>query len=714
MDEHSGFEAARGSALMTLMEVFTFATAAFSGLLGVAALVRRRPTIVQWSFATGMLLLAGEAVLAGMSMDATPEELVPHLRWMQLIVAALPLPWIIFSLSYARGGYAAVLRRWAVPLYAGGLLPIGIALAGWQELIAKIGFNEATGDWFLRLGPAGSAVKLLLLLASILVLMNVERTFRGSIGTARWRVKYMVLGVAVLFGARVYAASQELLFSGAGAPILMTLCAALLVGNVLIVIGVLRTGVAQVDVYPSRSIIHNSLTVLVAGVYLLVVGVLAKVVTAWGGSEALPVQAFLVLVALVVLTILLLSERLRDHIKRFVSRHFRRPHYDYAQVWSTFAERTASMIDAVSLSRAVTKWLSETFRALSVTMWFMDSVRGGLVYGASTSISEEEGRRLLPSADTVPDLARKLVECKGPIDLETSKADWAMALSRAYPDTFQKGGGKMCVPIFAGEELLGLIVLAERVNGVPFTVEEVDLLKRIAAQLAANLQNIQLSQRLLHAKEMEAFQAMSAFFVHDLKNTASTLSLMLQNLPVHFDDPEFRADALRGLTKSVNRINELISRLGLLRQESNVKLDPADLNDVVSRSIAELPPFPGIKISQALNPIPKIPLDADKVQKVTMNILINAADALDGHGEISVTTEQREGWVALSITDTGPGMSPEFMSRSLFRPFQTTKKKGIGIGMFLSKAIIEAHRGKIEVASQPGKGTTFRVLLPME
>jgi signal transduction histidine kinase len=77
-----------------------------------------------------------------------------------------------------------------------------------------------------------------------------------------------------------------------------------------------------------------------------------------------------------------------------------------------------------------------------------------------------------------------------------------------------------------------------------------------------------------------------------------------------------------------------------------------------------------------------------------------------------VGTAQESGWVQFSVADTGCGMSPEFVRRSLFRPFQTTKKSGLGIGMFHSKTIIEAHQGRVEVQSRPGEGTTFRVFLP--
>jgi signal transduction histidine kinase len=82
-------------------------------------------------------------------------------------------------------------------------------------------------------------------------------------------------------------------------------------------------------------------------------------------------------------------------------------------------------------------------------------------------------------------------------------------------------------------------------------------------------------------------------------------------------------------------------------------------------------------------------------------------------GQVRIQTSRLNGWAVLAVADNGCGMSPEFLNRSLFRPFQTTKKAGLGIGMFQSKMIIEAHGGRIEVESEAGKGTTFRVLLPL-
>jgi signal transduction histidine kinase len=107
-------------------------------------------------------------------------------------------------------------------------------------------------------------------------------------------------------------------------------------------------------------------------------------------------------------------------------------------------------------------------------------------------------------------------------------------------------------------------------------------------------------------------------------------------------------------------------------------------------------------------------LDPAQIQKVLTNLVLNAREAMPAGGKIVVRTGRRNGWVVLSVSDAGCGMSADFMQRSLFRPFNTTKSSGIGIGMFHCKMIVEAHHGRIEVDSELGKGTDFRVLLPLE
>src|SRR5580698_8238970 len=261
--------------------------------------------------------------------------------------------------------------------------------------------------------------------------------------------------------------------------------------------------------------------------------------------------------------------------------------------------------------------------------------------------------------------------------------------------------------------MLGMIILGDRVKGLPFSWQDFDLLKCVADSMAAGLRNMQLSQKLLQAGQLEAFQTMSAFFVHDLKNTISTLNLMLKNLPANFDDPAFREDALRGISKTINHVNHLIQRLGQLRGRLQIKPVASDFNELVLSVLSGVEISPQVNVVKSIHPLPTMLLDQEQMQKVVTNLIFNAREAVTSTGEVRVETSQNNGWAVLSVSDNGCGMDPQFLNHSLFRPFQTTKKNGLGIGLFQSKMIVEAHQGRIQVESQPRKGTTFRIILPI-
>ena len=208
-----------------------------------------------------------------------------------------------------------------------------------------------------------------------------------------------------------------------------------------------------------------------------------------------------------------------------------------------------------------------------------------------------------------------------PLDIDASTEDWAKVLRDCHPEEFHKGGHRVGVPIVVGDEILGVMILGDRVGGAPFTWQDFDLLKCISDQIAAGLLNTRLSQKLVQAKELEAFQTMSAFFVHDMKNTANTLNLMLQNLPVHFDNPEFRADALRGVGKTVERINRLIGRLGSIRSELQIKPVEADLNVVIAKALEGWEEIAGINLKKDFAALPPFQFDPEQILKVAINLI---------------------------------------------------------------------------------------------
>lgn len=691
--------------------IATFVTAG----VGCFAVLRPDRSVARWLFLAGMGAFSLESGVAAGGMLAGHSHTAVFWRELRLIISScIPGIWLAFSLVFSRGNPSASLNAWRplLVLAVGASLLVLVGTAAGMVLID--GTFEEAGVTLFHLSRWGFAIYILLLLGSVFVLMNLERTFRASVGKMRWRIKFMILALFVVFGVRIYTGSQVLLYSHLR-PVLESFEAvSLLVACGLMVASFARAGFREVEVYPSGALLQSSVTLFISGSYLLIVGGLAKLLTMFGNYGGLPMKALVILISLVLLSLLLLSDKMRERSRRLISQHLKRPLHNYRQVWMSFAERTSSLLNETDLSRAVTTLVSDIFQVLSVTIWLIDENQK-LVFGASTSLLESDSRSLVPD-----DLNRNRALTGGmaahpyPLNVENAEAEWIAALKRHNASFFHGRENGLCMPLVARDEVLGLICLGDRVNHVPFSAEDLDLLKCLGDQVAANLLNLQLSQKLLRAKQLEAFQAMSAFFVHDLKNTAHSLSLLLQNLPTHFQDPAFKEDAHRAVFNSVRRLNELVGCLATLRQKLEIHPTEVDLNDVVTSALKGMHLPAKESIERDFHKLPAVLADAEHLQKVVTNLVLNAREAMENNqGKIEIATDRKNDWAIVSVRDHGRGMSPEFIQKQLFRPFQTTKKNGIGIGMFHSKMIVEAHRGKIEVESEAGKGTTVRVLLPL-
>jgi putative PEP-CTERM system histidine kinase len=696
---------------VTFFSFLPLAAAIFSLTLAFVSLLPKKSSLATWYFFAGMAVLGFDSLFTALSLHAT--QLSEALRWLTLgsiVKSFVPAVWLGFSLTYSRPHYRESLTRSRIPLAIVTLLPVVLSLGFRQR------FLEAApgGGADLRFGAVAKVSNVILLAACVWILVNLEQTFRSAVGTMRWRIKFVILGLAVIFGTRLYVLSQELLYSTFDLRRSWVESSALLIGCVCLVVAYKRTGFAEIDVYPSRAVLRSSLTALIGGGYLFIVGVLANVARHFGGAESFQLVSFVVLLGMAGLAVLLLSDRLRQRIRSFVGRHFTRAQHDSVQIWTDLSRRLGNVKDQAGLCAASARLISETFEVLSVSIWLMDDQREQLIVGLSTAPQAGEATAGNAPATASSAVAAGLRSRASPFDLEAVNEPWAEELRRLNSRAFPNGGNRWCVPLRSGEQSLGALVLADRVNGADYTGEQLQLLRCIADQVTSVLLNLRLANQVARSREMEAFRTMSAFFVHDLKNAATSLNLMLKNLPVHFDDPAFREDALRGIGNTVRRIDEMIGRLTALRQRPDFKPVEADLNQIVSEALDNLGVMPHVELTKELQPLPRVLADREQIQTVVTNLLLNARDALGQGGRICVRTEDLGRSVVLSVADNGCGMSAAFLKDSLFRPFQSTKKKGLGIGMYQSRMIVEAHGGSIGVESEAGTGATFRVSFPVK
>ncbi|MFL6414204.1 MAG: XrtA/PEP-CTERM system histidine kinase PrsK [Bryobacteraceae bacterium] len=698
---------------MDILSLLAYLGTIAAASLAMAVPLQKRRSVAAWSFFIGMILLAADNAV---SAKAYRQATVSGVQYWQMIWLGIksfqPGIWLCFALTYSRGNYREFLQRSRILLIVAVILPVTVFLIYRHDLVALVPLG-AGNTLVVQCTQAAKLLSGLLLVGAVLILMNLEKTFRASVGTMQWRVKFVVLGMGLIFGARVYTRSQTLIYSSETQTSAAIEAAALLLGSAFIAIGYLRGGFGEIDIYPSRAALHTSITVLLAGAYLFVVGVLAQLVGRIGLATSFQLQALVVLIAVAVLGVLLLSERFRQTIELFISRHFRRPQHDFRTIWSRFTKATGTLVDRPALSAAAAKLISETFNALSVSIWTADRRINELsLAGSTTDLSQETS--CLPNENLCGEtIIEALARESRPFDLEQAKGEWAEALRVMSRPQFRTGGDRICVPLTAADQVVGCIILADRVNGLPYTEEEFDLLKSIGDQFAASLLNLRLAEEVMLGKELQAFQTMSTFFVHDLKNAASTLTLMLRNLPEHFHDPAFREDALRGIGRTADRINQMISSLSVVREKLTLHPSEFDLNQLLEETLETLNDTP-LELVRELQPLPKLSGDRQQLQSVLTNLLVNAQDAVAERGRVTVRTQRRDAWASVAVSDNGCGMSETFIRESLFRPFYTTKKKGLGIGMFQSKIIVEAHGGRIQVTSDVGKGTTFRIFLPLK
>ena len=688
--------------------------ALFSLTLAAFVLFRDKRSFVHRTFAVGMIALAVESVFTGLSASAVlPADAARWLRLRFFATAILPGSWFLFSSSFSRENYKEFISKWKWLTLSLFVFPFAVIIFFGNSFFVSEPIMSESSMWLVRLGWSGYVFHLLIFTGAVFILMNLERTLRNSTGRIRWQIKFMVLGVGCLFAMRIYTVSQIILFHSLNMTLELVNEGAVILAGILIVKSLFRTRLLNVNFYMSQSFLYNSFTVMFVGVYLISVGLIAKIALYFNGGQNIPFKAFFVLLAFLGLFTFLLSDRLRKKMKRFISRHFQRPLYDYRKEWAKFTRSTTSVMESKDLCTVVVNMVSKTFDVLSVTIWMLDDSQKRVDLCGSTAFSEGKPHEIESTKNNMMEFVQIIRRKKLPIDFDYIEENLPGEFENLDDDFFNKAQIRYCLPLVAGEKLLGLMTLSNQVGGNALSVEDFELLGTITDQVAASLLNLMLAERLRKAKEMEAFQTMSAFFVHDLKNLASKLSLTMQNLPNHFDNPEFRKDALQAISQSLDKINLMSSRLTSLSQKTEVQLAKTDINEVVTNTLSSLNGTLTGKLVKELQTVPQVILDSDQIQKVLVNLILNAYEATGDTGKIVIATGQKGKWVVLSVQDRGCGMSKEFIKKSLFYPFQTTKKRGMGIGLYHSKTIIEAHKGKIEVESEEGEGSTFRVFLPL-
>jgi putative PEP-CTERM system histidine kinase len=672
--------------------------------LAAAVLVRRPLSRLEWSFALGMLALGLQSATAWVLL-ARAEFAEDMLLWLRLHgVAAVtaPLAWGVFIAALAHRRAAIPVRWGASLIVAGGLAAAAVAALAVGDVFrlpSVLGPFEIAGVKLL-----GVCVAVLEMLLSVAVLVALEAALRGAGVRARGRIKFLALGLGGVFLVRFYLASQVVAFRVVTADSLRIGAATLLVATVIMAVGIARERLRDMELTISRTLLYRSVVVVVLGLYLLGIGALGWLLNylqipekAFWGSVAIFVSALFV-------ALVLLSDRVRWRVKRFIELNLYRSKYDYREHWVAFTKRMASLVTVDQIGPQLLEALTEAVGSAQGALYLADTMEGGPHRAVATIGFPASPGDLAADAPLITGLRA----ARGPIVFDRS-IDLALPVGLSGPF----GENAVALPLVWREKLTGFILLGPERTGLAYGPEDLLFMATIAEQAAGSIVTAHMSEALARSREFDAFNRLTSYVIHDVKNSASALSLLARNALTYFEDPEFQRDSIRTLSRTVERMTRLLGKLGSPGETAKLALEPVDLAAVVDEIVRPLRADGRLTVLTDLRPIPPVSADREALQQALQNLVKNAAEAIVGPGTITVAIELAERAAVVSVTDTGPGMSEEFVRTSLFTPFRSTKDGGWGIGLFQARDNIERHGGTIAVTSTLGRGTTFRVQLPL-
>jgi putative PEP-CTERM system histidine kinase len=621
--------------------------------------------------------------------------LIATRHWTQIDPSAIRLVelgrdglWLIVALQ----GAGTALPNW---LSRGTL-----TLAGLVFLVALISSGWPEGQGFLSEPMMSRAAGVLALLGFVLVIA----IYRGAEESHRPSIQPLVYGLALLFGFDVLLHAStglsDLHQALANVRGFVDLCAV-----PLLAIAVRSNPDWSLQIFISRQVIFSMSKILLIATYLLSSFAIARYLRHWGDLWSV---AF-ALIAVTTLVLIVGSKRLRRQAQVFISKHFFRAKYDYRVEWLRFI-RTLSSTEDEDLRRTAVRALTQIFASPGGVLFLRDD-SGTRFVPVSAWPMRIEAVGELPAVSADEGLPQFLLRKQWIVDVDEYRESPDVYDDMQLPPWLLNHGKlRVVAPLLLLDSLLGFVVLYDASPAFELTYEDRDLLKTVGRHVATHIAQFDADRKLAESRQFEAYNRLTAFMMHDLKNSIAQLKLIVTNAERHKRNPEFVDDAISTIANAAERMTRLMDQL---RGRAEERLSAIDLGDVVT-----------VAVQRCSNRQPKpllettldamVQADRERLIAVIEHIIRNAQDATPENGSIKVAMSQVRGQAVLTITDTGSGMDPDFVRDRLFRPFDSTKgAAGMGIGAYQGREYARQLGGDVEVRSSPGQGTCFTIKLPL-
>lgn len=606
--------------------------------------------------------------------------------------------WYAFVISLlgptGNSGAKPLLPSW-LPLTCWLLVTSGIAL---QVSLASGWLSPQ--EWLRTLIYHGLA-------EAVIGLVLVEQLFRTVSEDSRWNVKPLCLALLFQFVFDVYLFSDAMMFNRIDGDALTVRGFVHAISIPLLMLATERSRDWTTRIRLSQKAAFHSATLLLAGLYLLFMAGVGYYVRYFGGDWGRAFQLALVFAAMLVLGVLLVSGSIRAKIKVLVGKHFFSYRYDYREEWLRFTQALSVEESPQTMGQQVVRGLANMAESPGGTLWLRE---------AGSEVYRQHARWNLPEC-----LAE--VSQGAPLCQFLLASGWVINLEeyRCFPGRYndleipawlsELPNAWLIVPLMAGNEMHGFVILARSRTPINVNWEVNDLLRTAGCQAASFLARMQATEALLEVRKFDAFNKMSAFVVHDLKNIITQLSLMLKNAERHHGNPEFQQDMLMTVDHSVERMRQLMMQL---REGATPPggICGVNLADVIQR-LQNDKMKQGRSIEIRIHDRLIARGHEERLERVIGHLVQNALDASSSSDKVWISVERQNDKAAIEVGDTGHGMTQEFIRDRLFKPFQSTKDAGMGIGAYESAQYISELGGEMLVDSEKDRGTRITVTLPL-
>ena len=407
------------------------------------------------------------------------------------------------------------------------------------------------------------------------------------------------------------------------------------------------------------------------------------------------------------MVVVFFSPGIKTRIKRYLAYSFRSK-YDYREEWNRFSQTLLIPDPDVSIYQRAIQAIGQIVDSQGGSLWLKE----GDQYSNRSSWNISSGR--LMSLDSSDDLIKLLGSRNTPLvaeELAKSLGD----SSRLSEPQRRLAETWLIIPLSIQDELLGFVSLEPAIIDFTLDLEDVDLLGTVAHHVSLALFLKEADIKLQQAQRFRDLNQMTAFLVHDLKTVFSQLSLLVENADAHRGNPAFVDDMVTTVAHTTQKMERLLQQLKDPGREITLtRFALGPLIDEILDNYQRGPVQLESKVLFVENPM--VRGDRSQLYSAIKHIVQNGIEAVGSDGRVEFTARDLDRHsVEILIEDNGEGMSVDFIRDRLFKPFESTKGvSGMGVGVFQSRDYIQSIDGEMDVASEPGKGSSFRIRLPVE